>query len=786
MPAMHSESGHILAAQDSKLLDSRASVLTAGVAVEDPVPRHPVTAAGKRGQQQATETPMPSLTDGGLSTSSHDSSHPSFESQGPEAAAEAPLPQRAGPRSDRRARAGTGNSAIQMPQVTTHGRPSGVHSHAVQQSQAGHATTHGETRPGAVGVPAAEPGSSASGGGVEHEDAAGGGSSQLWPASKAKAPEVPAFTASLLQAIGLDLPAGASARGMRAAELSTPEDVRTPGQAGGMEDQLALIAHPRDAATVHESEWVPAIAASIQYRRVGQVQHDYTLDARTELGHGSFGVVRFAVKSTSTGPVQPGMRVAIKSAKPATRQSEHLTPSQVEAAVAKDRRRFLWEAAMMARVRGHTNVVQLLEVLEDSDGGLHIVMEFLAGGDLMRFVTQVERFSEHVVVYLVRQMLSAVQHVHTCGVVHRDIKPENWIFQSQEGAAVLKLADFGLAAAVASSDGVLSDACGSAFFLAPETLCKKGHSAEADLWSIGVCLYLLLSGRVPFGRHAKKPSEVYRSIRHDPLPWGHPWELVSSHARELVSSLLQKDPALRITAAQALAHPWVSGEVPATAAAMPAYVAEGFHRFMLGGAVRRHLLHKVAVRLQSVTMSELRLAFFSADRNGDGKVSQDELETALSNAGFIVSTRDAAIFMEMADRDGDGMLDVGEFLAAAAGAKLQEQHSAMWSAFCTVDADHNGQLSREELAAILKNIQGQPPAQELVDQCLQLWDTNADGVLTYDEFVNLVHNSDTPRTESRASIGGREERSHSLRYSLGRSQADPTVQASGETPAALH
>ena len=164
---------------------------------------------------------------------------------------------------------------------------------------------------------------------------------------------------------------------------------------------------------------------------------------------------------------------------------------------------------------------------------------------------QCKHFSEKVASCLFEQMLLGIKHCHDNLVVHRDVKPDNFLFASAEGDAVVKLTDFGLAMTVTEPDEIITDAVGSAFFIAPEVF-KRAYTRQCDSWSLGVNLFLLLSGTVPFGVKATKADDVYRSIQRDELTFTSPqWKRTSPLARELVGGLLDKNPAKRYTVDQA-------------------------------------------------------------------------------------------------------------------------------------------------------------------------------------------------------------------------------------------
>ncbi|KAE8667428.1 Tetratricopeptide repeat (TPR)-like superfamily protein [Hibiscus syriacus] len=152
------------------------------------------------------------------------------------------------------------------------------------------------------------------------------------------------------------------------------------------------------------------------------------------------------------------------------------------------------------------------------------------------------------------QILNVVAFCHLQGVVHRDLKPENFLYTSKEENSQLKAIDFGLLDFV-RPDKRLNDIVGSVYYVAPEVL-HRSYGKEADIWSIGVIAYILLCGSRPFW--SRTESGIFRAVlKAYPNFIDAPWPSLSSEAKDFVKHLLNKDPRKRMTAAQALCHPWI-------------------------------------------------------------------------------------------------------------------------------------------------------------------------------------------------------------------------------------
>ncbi|GJM91207.1 hypothetical protein PR202_ga07561 [Eleusine coracana subsp. coracana] len=206
---------------------------------------------------------------------------------------------------------------------------------------------------------------------------------------------------------------------------------------------------------------------------------------------------------------------------------------------------------------GHSNLVKFYDACEDALN-VYIIMELCEGGELLdRILSRGGRYQEGDAKLIVEQILSVVAFCHLQGVVHRDLKPENFLFSTKDEHSPMKIIDFGLSDFI-RPDERLNDIVGSAYYVAPEVL-HRSYSTEADMWSVGVITYILLCGSRPFW--ARTESGIFRSVlRADPNFDDSPWQSVSPEAKDFVKRLLNKDYRKRMTAAQALSHPWLRDE----------------------------------------------------------------------------------------------------------------------------------------------------------------------------------------------------------------------------------
>ena len=211
---------------------------------------------------------------------------------------------------------------------------------------------------------------------------------------------------------------------------------------------------------------------------------------------------------------------------------------------------FLQEVAIMKRLTGHANVIQLFEVVE-TPSQIVLVMEFATGGDLLKYVRNRRRLAEPCAKDLFKQLLEGLEHIHKKMVVHRDIKLENLLL---DPFSCVKIADFGVAAVV-QPEKKLHDHCGTPSYIAPEILQEEGYEGfPVDVWSSGIALYAMLCGRLPF--KGKSMSELKRCILRGRYPCP---EHLSTEAQQLIASMLTLEPRSRATVRSVLAHPFLQG-----------------------------------------------------------------------------------------------------------------------------------------------------------------------------------------------------------------------------------
>ncbi|XP_067640928.1 ribosomal protein S6 kinase 2 beta [Eurosta solidaginis] len=217
------------------------------------------------------------------------------------------------------------------------------------------------------------------------------------------------------------------------------------------------------------------------------------------------------------------------------------------------------EVEIMLRYGNHPNIVTLFSVYEDVTSA-YLVMELLKGGELLDRILVVGQMCESEASAVLRTIVSAVAYLHEHGVVHRDLKPSNMIYASmRQTPETLKLCDLGFAKQLRADNGLLMTPCYTANFVAPEVLKRQGYDLACDIWSLGVLLYIMLSGRTPFASTPNdSPEVILKRIGSGHVDFtSNRWTLVGSEVKDLLRQMLHIVPENRPTATQILQHPWL-------------------------------------------------------------------------------------------------------------------------------------------------------------------------------------------------------------------------------------
>ncbi|KAF5958765.1 hypothetical protein HYC85_005990 [Camellia sinensis] len=430
------------------------------------------------------------------------------------------------------------------------------------------------------------------------------------------------------------------------------------------------------------------------------------------LGHGQFGYTYVATDKSN------GNRVAVKRIE----KNKMVLPIAVE------------------DVKREVKILQALTVMELCEGG-ELLDRILSKKD--------SRYSEKDAAVIVRQMLKVAAECHLHGLVHRDMKPENFLFKSKKEDSPLKATDFGLSDFIRPGKK-FQDIVGSAYYVAPEVL-KRKSGPESDAWSIGVITYILLCGRRPFWD--KTEDGIFKEVlRNKPDFRRKPWPTISNSAKDFVKKLLVKDPRARLTAAQALSHPWVREGGDASEIPLDILVLSNMRQFVKYSCLKQFALRALASTIGAEELADLRDQFDAIDVDKNGAISLEEMRQALAkDLPWKLKESGVLEILQAIDSNTDGLVDFTEFVAATLHVhQLEEHNSEKWqqrsqAAFEKFDVDRDGYITTEELK-MHTGLKGS------IDLLLEEADIDKDGRISLSEFRRLLR---TASISSSRNVGSR-------------------------------
>ncbi|EXB81510.1 Calcium-dependent protein kinase 29 [Morus notabilis] len=435
-------------------------------------------------------------------------------------------------------------------------------------------------------------------------------------------------------------------------------------------------------------------------------------DIEKELGRGQFGITYLCTEKAT------GRKYACKSI------------ARGKLATEKDIQDVRREVSILQHLTGQPNIVEFRGAYEDRQN-LHLVMELCSGGELFDRIIAKVYYSEREAARIFRQIVNVVHVCHFMGVMHRDLKPENFLLVSKDEDSPLKATDFGLSVFIEQGK-VYRDIVGSAYYVAPEVL-RRNYGKEMDVWSAGVILYILLSGVPPFWGETE--NAIFEAVLLAKLDLqSAPWPSISAPAKDLIKKMLTVDPKKRITAAEALEHPWLKEEV--SDKPIDSAVLSRIRQFRAMNKMKKLALKVMAENLSEEEIHGLKQMFNNMDTDGSGTITFEELKTGLSKLGSKLSEAEIRQLMEAADVDHNGSIDYIEFITATMHRHRLERDENLFKAFQYFDKDGSGFITREELRqAMTQHGMGD---EATIDEIINDVDTDKDGRINYEEFVAMM------------------------------------------------
>ncbi|CAE6959123.1 CPK2 [Symbiodinium natans] len=431
----------------------------------------------------------------------------------------------------------------------------------------------------------------------------------------------------------------------------------------------------------------------------------------------------------------------------------------------------------------HPNIAQLSDVYEWEDG-IAIIMEYCSGGELLHRLEAQAVYDEADAAEATSQMLQAVNYLHAHSIVHRDLKLQNFLYESPQKDALLKLIDFGLCETLEDADMKMKASVGTLEFCSPDVISGKEYTSQCDLWSLGVVVFMLLTGRPPWST-----SRGFEGMRKDISKGLVKWDRlqnVSEHATDFVQQLLVVDPEQRMTAERALQHPWLTKTDVVRKPKLGRSVLVSLQQYSSKSKMQRLLLQLLAQELQPEEVSEMRELFMKLDSDARGTIRLCDLKDAMcrhtrraphnsptisrwaqhllspksraahrhrlrqATAPFLGAPADEAeqIF-SMLDANGDEEVYYSDFLAATASVRWQLRREVMRKIFNRFDRDRSGAISMEEVRLVLEESLEDGSVEEMLQESKVVLDSN--GEISFEAFVNLFEKKDVlPASEHHA------------------------------------
>ena len=390
----------------------------------------------------------------------------------------------------------------------------------------------------------------------------------------------------------------------------------------------------------------------------------------------------------------------------------------------------------------HPDIVRIMEFY-NTEESYYIINEYCPCGELFEQINN--QFSETQIAVMFRQILSGLAYLHSNNIIHRDLKLENILIQeieksreTNEDLFILKIIDFGTAK-IFDKNKKAKAIVGSSYYIAPEVINKK-YNRECDLWSAGVILYMFIVGHAPFDGGSDK--EIMEKVKKGNYPKNEErWKKASKEVKDLINKLLIYEPSKRLTAFEALKHPWFivtnsnilynnisKEEVLNYIQNLLSYkINSKFEELVLA-----YIVHSMPRPREAKNAIKL---FKLANKNEDGKLLRNELkETLLKFVSEEFLSNYDEIF-SLLDGDNNDYIDYEEFLRATLDRKLFVNDNSLTLAFKFFDKENTGYISRDKIKSyfIKTNLN-----EELFSNIFDEIDRNKDGKIDYNDFKEMM------------------------------------------------
>jgi calcium-dependent protein kinase len=388
---------------------------------------------------------------------------------------------------------------------------------------------------------------------------------------------------------------------------------------------------------------------------------------------------------------------------------------------------FIKEIEIMKSL-AHPNLVSIYEYFQDEQF-IFIVMELVQGIELLDEILKEGRLTETKTAVIMEQLVNAINYIHTKGVVHRDIKPENILV---DGKAI-KLIDFGGARRF-GANRTMRKISGTPFYIAPEVLARS-YDARCDLWSMGIVMYIMLTGEPPFP--GKEDEIIYDKIRRNNISFSHAAILLSTEpCRDFLKKLLVHNYKERPHTRDIIDHPWLQ-KVRAESVSLPADIMTNLRKFSVASpfqkAIYLYLVNNVASDVEKKVLIQ---AFGALDLNHDGVLSKEEIKFGLDKVGINLTEPQLQEVMQRICNPNVPVINYMEFIAATLDRVTLLNEARIEHCFKQFDQDHTGKISIQNFRAMLGTKMAMDDQQWR--DLIRVYDLNGDGEIDYSEFRAIL------------------------------------------------
>lgn len=448
-----------------------------------------------------------------------------------------------------------------------------------------------------------------------------------------------------------------------------------------------------------------------RYHRGRNIADDYEIEVDV-LGTGYSGHVKLA-KNRATGTKHAVKTLKIKGVK--KRKLQELE-AETEIFLSMD----------------HPHVACLEDVYE-MDDRLYFVMELLEGGELFDRLMKQHHYSEFYAATATHEMLLAVNYLHAHKIVHRDLKLENFLYESKMTKSHLKLIDFGFSK-LYDPNTKMAQSCGTISYIPPEVLAGS-YTEKCDLWSLGVIVYMLLSGKAPFyGSDDEATIKMIRKCKYKMQP--KEWDRVSQQAKDFVKAVLVLDPAKRLSAHDALEHPWIKQREADEFknARIEPQILQTLQQFSKASHFRRACMTIMAWSMSVQERDQVRNSFLSLDPHHVGTIKLTDLKKVLEKNPSISPEVVAELCEALHHTAHDHEISYHDYLAAVAHSRVTLHNNEVRETFRRFDTNGSGYITVENLRYVLGDKFEGADVEDLIKEA----DADGDGHIDYEEFLKYL------------------------------------------------